>query len=54
MNLILLVFAFVVAFIAAVFNSLEPHRTRLIACALSFFFLACIFGNSAITSFFSR
>lgn len=45
-SLILLVFAFVLAFIAAFFREpVEPHRARLIAAALAFFFLACILGH---------
>ncbi len=50
LQLILLVFAFVIAFIAAFFREpLEPHRGRLIAAALAFFFASCIFGNAVIS-----
>lgn len=51
LSLILIVFAFVLATIAALFVApVEPHRTRLIAAALAFFFLAEILGNALITS----
>lgn len=53
LSLILLVFAFVLAFIAAFFTApVEPHRTRLIAAALAFYFAACIFGNQVISGLF--
>jgi hypothetical protein len=49
-SLILLVFAFVLAFIAAFFSApIEPHRTRLIAASLAFFFAAAIFGNERVS-----
>lgn len=49
-SLILLVFAFVLAFISAFFREpIEPHRTRLIAGSLAFYFLACIFESHALT-----
>lgn len=51
LSLILLVFAFVLACIGA-WGIAEPHRTRLIAAALAFYFLACIFGNQVITGLF--
>lgn len=49
-SLILLVFAFVFAAIAAIWNSPpEPQRGRLIAAALACFFLAGIFGNEVVS-----
>lgn len=54
-SLILLVFAFVLAFIAAFFREpIEPHRARLIAASLAFFFLACIFGHKVISDKISQ
>ncbi len=50
-SLILLVFAFVLAFIAAFFTApVEPHRARLIAASLAFFFLACVLGDKLIAA----
>lgn len=54
LSLILLVFAFVLAFIAAFFSApVEPHRTRLIAASLAFFFAAAIFGNEKVRTVIS-
>lgn len=52
MSLILLVFAFVIAAIAAFFTSLEPHRLRLVAAALAFWFLALIVGSDKVAGWF--
>lgn len=50
-SLILLVFAFVLACIATGWaGAPEPHRGRLIAAALAFFFLACILGDKLISA----
>ncbi len=54
LSLILLVFAFVLAAIAALNVAPEPHRTRLIATALAFYFAACIFGNQVVEGLFKR
>jgi hypothetical protein len=52
-SLILLVFSFVIATIAAVWTAApEPNRQRLIAASLAFFFLACILGNQVISKHF--
>lgn len=49
-SLILLVFAFVFAAIAAIWTQPpEPQRGRLIAAALACFFLAAIFGNEVVS-----
>lgn len=51
-SLILLVFAFVLSCIAALWNP-QPdsqQRQKLIAAALAFFFLACILGDKLIAA----
>ncbi len=52
MSLILLVFAFCIATIAAVFTSFEPHRTRLISGSLACYFLALIVGSDKVAGWF--
>lgn len=50
-TLILLVFAFVLACIAAFLApGPEPHYPRLVALALAFFFLAFILGDKLISA----
>lgn len=47
LGLILQVFAFVLFFIAAVFNSVAPHSPRLVAAGLCFWVASEIFGGAS-------
>lgn len=50
-SLILLVFAFVLSCLAASpYGEPDPRRSRLIAAALAFFFLALILGDKLISA----
>lgn len=55
LTVVLIVFAFVFACIAAVVREpVEPHRTRLIAAALAFYFAASIFGSESVRKAFGQ
>ena len=45
LGLVLLVFAFVLFFIAAFFNAVQPHYSRLVAAGLACWVAAEIFGG---------
>lgn len=49
-TLILLVFAFVLACIAAFIAPQPSNFPRLICAALAFYFLACIFSNALVSA----